>query len=309
MQRTIMRAGLALLTACAAFPQTFEVASIKPAAPMTAGRIMVRMAGGPGTPDPGQITYTNVTLKNVMTTAYNVKGYQISGPAWFESERFDITAKIAPNTSKEQFQVMLQNLLAERFKLTLHHQTKDLPMYALTVAKGGPKMKESEDDPNAAAPGGPNAGGGAGGGAFVRPTIGKDGMPELPKGAAGRGMIMMGMNGRTRMAANGQTTSQLAETLSNQLARPVTDMTGLTKKYDYTLDFAPDEGQISMMKGMAMPPPGEGGGAGPAPSADGNNGPSLFSAVQDQLGLKLEARKGQVDMLIIDTLEKVPTEN
>ena len=164
MRRAMMGGGLAVLTACAAFaqstgnPPSFEVASVKPAAPMTDGRIRVMTRGGPGTPDPGQITYSNVSIKNVMTTAYNVKGYQISGPDWLDSLRFDITAKVPPGTTKEQFQLMLQNLLAERFKLTLHHQSKDLPIYALVVAKGGPKLKESVDDPNAATPGGPNAG-------------------------------------------------------------------------------------------------------------------------------------------------------
>jgi uncharacterized protein (TIGR03435 family) len=323
MRRAMMGAGLVILSCCAAFAQgagtqpSFEVASIKPAAPPTDGRLMVRLRGGPGTPDPGQITYTNVNIKMLMTSAYNVKGYQISGPDWLDSQRFDITAKLPPDTTKEQFQLMLQNLLAERFKLTLHHQTKELPMYALVVAKGGPKMKESVDDPNAATAGGPNAGGPDGrGGAFGgvaggRLPMGKDGFPELPKGAAGRGMIMMGMNGRMRMSANGQTIAQLAETLSNQLSRPVTDMTELTAKYDYTLDFSPDDGQTgAMMKGLPMPMHQGGEGAvGPMATPDGSSGPTIFSAVQEQLGLKLEARKGAVDMLVIDTLEKVPTEN
>jgi len=322
MRRAMMGAGLVVLSCCAAFAQgtgtlpSFEVASVKPAAPMTDGRIRVMSRGGPGTPDPGQITYSNVTIKSVMTTAYNVKGYQISGPDWLDGQRYDITAKLPPGTTKEQFQLMLQNLLAERFKLTLHHQTKELPMYAMVVAKGGPKMKESVDDPNAATAGGPNAGGpdgGRGGLGGGRMTVGKDGFPQLPPGAGRGNMIMMGMNGRMRMASNGQTMAQLAEMLSNQLSRPVTDMTELKGKYDYTLDFAPDDGQMgAMMKGMPMPMPqgGEGGGGGgPAAAPDGSSGPTIFSAVQEQLGLKLEARKGQVDMLVIDTVEKVPTEN
>jgi len=319
----MMGAGLVVLSSCAAFAQStgtlpsFEVASVKPAAPLTDGRIRVMMRGGPGTPDPGQITYTNVTIKSLMTNAYHVKEYQISGPDWLESQRYDITAKVPPGATKEQFQLMLQSLLAERFKLTLHHQSKELPMYALVVAKGGPKLKESVDDPNAPTAGGPNAGGPEGGrgsplaNAAVRATVGKDGFPQLPPG--GRGAIMMmGMGGRMRMAANGQSTGQLAELLSNQLSRPVLDMTGLQAKYDYTLEFAPDEGSMGMMKGMPMPmpPPGEGGGgAGPAATPDGGSGPTIFAALQEQLGLKLEARKGPVDMLVIDTLEKVPTEN
>ena len=327
MRKAIMGAGLAILSSCAAFAQTggtlpsFEVASVKPAAPITDGRIMVRMSGGPGSQDPGQITYNNVTIKNLMMNAYNVKGYQLSGPDWFESERYDITAKLPPDTTKEQFQLMLQSLLAERFKLTLHHQTKELPMYALVVAKGGPKMKESVDDPNAASASGPNAGGpsasasgggsgGALGGALGggRITMGKDGFPQLPAGVGRGGLMMMGMNGRMRMSGSRQTMGQLAEMLSNRLSRPVTDMTELKANYDFTLDFAPEDGQ-AMMKGVPMPMQHPDGGTGPAAMPDGGSGPTIFSAVQEQLGLKLEARKGPVDMLIVDTLEKVPTEN
>src|SRR5437868_2950308 len=137
MSRVTIVAGLAIWSGCAAWAQvtgpTFEVASIKPSAPITDGRIMTRIRGGPGTPDPGQFTCTNVTIKLLMINAYNVKGYQIAGPDWMDSERFDITAKISPDTTKEQFQQMLQNLLKERFHLTLHHQNKEMPMYALVV--------------------------------------------------------------------------------------------------------------------------------------------------------------------------------
>src|ERR1017187_1636471 len=127
MRPAILSAGLIVLTACAAFGQaaaespTFEVASVKPAEPQAMGMMRVRMSGGPGTPDPGQLTYSNVSLKDILINAYAVKGYQINGPKWLDSERFDIVAKIPKGATKEQFQLMLQNLLAERFKLTLHH--------------------------------------------------------------------------------------------------------------------------------------------------------------------------------------------
>src|SRR5271157_3691397 len=165
MLHAIMRAGLAVFTSCAAFAQTaensptFEVASVKPAAPIVGNRIMVGMRGGPGTPDPGQITYNNVTLKNVLTNAYGVKSFQISGPSWLDSERYDIVAKLPRGATKEQFMVMLQNLLAERFKLTLHREKRDLPMYALVVGKNGPKMKESVEEPAPKEGEAPKAGG------------------------------------------------------------------------------------------------------------------------------------------------------
>ena len=195
MLRVIMGAGLVVFTSCAALaqstegPAAFEVASIKTAAPTaSAGMFRVMMRGGPGSADPGQLTYSNVTLKNVLMNAYGVKGYQISGPSWLDSERYDIAAKIPKGATKEQFMLMLQNLLAERFKLTLHREKKDLPMYALVVGKSGPKMKESVDGavpadgagppPPPPPPGGPL--GIAGGG---RIAMGSDGFPKLPPGA------------------------------------------------------------------------------------------------------------------------------
>src|ERR1700683_2249792 len=170
MRRVNIRAALILFTSCAAFGQTtgatpsFEVATIKPAAPpaasMGAGgmKIAIRMGaqGGPGTSDPGQITYSNLPLKSLLVNAYGVKGYQISGQAWIDPERFDIVAKVPKGASKDDVKLMLQNLLAERFKLTLHREKKDLPMYALVVGKNGPKMKESPpDDPDAKDAAGP----------------------------------------------------------------------------------------------------------------------------------------------------------
>src|SRR4029077_8161217 len=109
MRSGIHWAGLLALATFTAHAQTpeaspaFDVASVKPAAPMSGGRIMVRMSGGPGTPDPGQMTYTNVSLKQLIQSAYDVKGYQVSGPDWLDSERFDITAKVPKDTTKEQF--------------------------------------------------------------------------------------------------------------------------------------------------------------------------------------------------------------
>jgi uncharacterized protein (TIGR03435 family) len=337
MLRAIVGAGLVAFSWGAAFGQSsetlpsFEVASIKPAAPMQAGRIMVRMSGGPGTPDPGQMTYTNVSLKNVLTNAYNVKGYQIQGPDWLDSARFDITAKVPLGTTKEQFRLMLQSLLAERFKLTLHHATKDMPMYALVVAKGGSKLKESPDDPPSTDAGGPNAGGpvasgsavggpAAGGGPsanFNKGDIkmGKDGFPQLPPGAGRGATMMMNMNGKMKMQSSKQTMSSFVDMLANQLDRPVVDQTDLKGKYDYTLEFAPGDNRGGMMRGamagmpMPMPPPGADGGGAGGTAPDAEAGPTIFSALQEQLGLRLEAKKGPVDLLVIDSIEKTPTEN
>ena len=321
MLRRIPARGLAVLAVCAAARAqgpTFEVASIKPAAPMTAGRIMVGMGGGPGTRDPGQVTINNMSVRDLMTSAYNVKGFQITGPDWLDSQRFDITAKVPSGATKDDLNVMMQNLLKERFGLQLHHETKEMSMYALVIAKGGPKLKESEETPAPAdgAASGPGNPDGPPPGAPPLPKIGKDGMPELPAGMRGRGLMMMMMNGKMRMVGNKTPMSRLVDILARQYDRPVTDQTGLTKNYDFTLDFAPEQ---NMMKGMPMPPPG-GGMGGPPPGAGGEgmhgaDAPAggevatLAVALQEQLGLKLESKKGPVDLLVIDHIEKTPTEN
>ena len=323
MLRAIMGAGLVVFASCAALAQTaensptFEVASVKPAAPITGNRIMVGMRGGPGSNDPGQITYNNVTLKDVLTNAYGVKRFQISGPGWLDSERYDIVAKVPRGATKAEFMMMLQNLLAERFKLTLHKEKKDLPMYALVVAKNGPKLKESVEDAAPKEGEAPKAGGPAADGPappIGKLPMGKDGFPALPPAMGGRGgTSMIFMNGNVRLTANKQTMSGLSDMLSVQFDLPVVDMTGLTGKYDFTLYFAPEG-----LAGMRLPggpppdasPPGEAGPGMPMASApDGQSSPNLFTALQEQLGLKLEQKKGPVDLLVIDHMEKTPIEN
>ena len=324
MRTAILCAGLIVSASCAAFGQgaaespTFEVASVKPAEPQPEGMMRVRMSGGPGTPDPGQLTYTNVSLKNVMINAYDVNDYQINGPNWLDRERFDIVAKIPQGTTKEQFRLMLQSLLAERFKLALHHETKELPMYALVLGKGGSKLKEAvEEDattPQTAVPPPPPPPG-RDEAAPVRLKMDADGMPQLPSGMGRNGVIMMTIYGsgglRTRMVCKGQPVSALLATLSNLLGHPVVDATGLKGKYDITLDYAPDglHGPTTMMPPPPPPHDGGDGGGPPMASAPDLGGPSIFTALQEQLGLKLEQRKGPVDLLVIDRLEKVPTEN
>jgi uncharacterized protein (TIGR03435 family) len=315
----LLRAALLILAACLIYGQdkslTFEVASVKPAAPPVPngrGMIMFRgPSGGPGTKDPGRINYPYMSLKNLLMTAYDVKNYQIDGPAWLDTERFDVNATMPPDTTKEQFKIMLQNLLAERFNLKIHHDTKELPMYALLVGKNGPKMKESAETPrsaegDAASPPLPPP---------SQPKIGPDGFPILPIPAGGRGgLYQIMMPGRARMIAVKQTMQDFAQRLSQQLNRPVTDATGLTAKYDFTLTYAP-EGMSSiapvMIGGPPAPPPPGGGASGPGPALPEGDAPppNLFSAVQSDLGLKLEAKKGPVDIIVVDHVEKTPIEN
>ena len=336
MIRRLTIGAASAIVACAAYgqtpgrPTTFEVASIKPPAPPSKGDVngVIRMGaqGGPGTSDPGRISYSLVSLRALLAQAFGMKNHQVSGPDWLDSVRFNIVAKVPAGATKDDVPVMLQNLLKERFQLAFHLEKKELPGYALVV-KGQPKMTESADqsDPDAAPPAAQNGGGQtaapAGPPELPRMKIGKDGIPELPPGAQRQGIRMMAMmspNG-ARMILRGkqQTMAQLADTLSNLLDRPVVDMTGLTPRYDFGLAFVPDP-SLMMTKmgpiGKGPPPgaaePGGPGGDGGSRIAEIEIGDvPIFVAIQQQLGLKLDAKKLPVDLLVVDHLEKTPSEN
>jgi uncharacterized protein (TIGR03435 family) len=250
----------------------------------------------------------------LIARAYDVKDYQIQGPGWLDGERFDIVAKVPPGATKEQFNVMFQNLLIERFKMEVHKDKKDLPIFTLSVGKNGPKLKATELDASAFAPptpGGPGGLGGPGLAPLPPPGAGRGGFPMIPEGRPG--MMIMFQEGHMRMTAVGQPVSGIVNFLSMQFGRPVVDSTGLTGRYDFQMDFAPEQG-MGPGRGMMMapPPPGGGGvgggeGGGPA-SAASDPAPNLITAVQ-QLGLKLDSGKGPVDLIVVDKAEKVPVEN
>jgi uncharacterized protein (TIGR03435 family) len=253
----------------------FEVASVKPAQSVS-GRFT--MNGGPGTSDPGRISYTNIVLRRVLLSAYEVKNYQISGPNWLDTLRFDITAKVPDGTTKDQLQSMLRNLLNTRFKMQVHRESKEVPIYALLGAKGGLKIRAAVED--AALAGKPSEDQLA----QIQSAEGKDGFPTLSLRAPG--LVIETKGGRGRVTAKEAPMTKLADLLSGQVGRPVVDMTGLAGNYSFVVYFTPE---------------------GPS-SADGSE-PSIFGALQEQLGLRLEARKGPVELLVIDHAEKVPTEN
>lgn len=354
MNRTLIVAamltfGTAVFGMAAEAP-SFEVATVKkaelpePGKPMFFGR-----RGGPGTDDPGRITWSGEDLRSLLMTAYDVKRYQISGPDWMDSERYDIVAKVPAGSTKEQVNLMLQNLLADRFGVVLHHTSKVMAMYEMQQAKGGAKLKETTLDAKAIESAGPGELEGIpfgppplpppGAGVPVKipdgrgpapggrapfpgaPELDKNGIPQLK--APGIIMMMtMGPNGPSaRMVGKAQTTAQLASNLSNQLNRPVVDKTGLSGKYDFVVEFAPDFGGG---RGPGAGGPGAGvvigggpgGGAGPGGgdgaqpgNASEPSGMTLAGAVQQQLGLRLVANKQPVDFLVIDKAEKTPTEN
>lgn len=287
---------------------SFEVASIKPAAPQQTGIMRVMMNA-----DAGMIRYINVSLKDVIRTAYRVKDFQIDGPDWLSSTRFDIVAKFPAGATRDQVPEMLQSLLTERFKLTFHRDTKEHGIYALVVGKNGAKLKPADvqkpgDPPPPASPG-PNAGSalgaGSGPGGDGARSVGAGGAMG-PGGSPPRGgaMMMMDPSGM-HLKMNAATLASLSDALSRFTERPVVDMTDIKGQYDFDLVFAP-ESMRDMPRGGPMPPPGAERPAGA--EAPQEQGASIFEAIQ-RYGLKLEPRKAPLETLTIDHIEKTPTEN
>lgn len=285
MTRTIMFGALCVLESISSWahaaddPPTFEVASVKPSVRPegTKGFFRVKMDGGPGTPDPTRIDYENVSMINLITRAYDLNHWQVSGPDWMGLAMYDITARVPAGATEEQFRLMLRNLLAERFNLQVHRDTKELPIYTLTVGKSGSKLKPHVPTPppdydDKAAADGPG-----------RIKTDADGYPILS-----RGMSMASTNDRARMQMFDKNVAWLVDQLSGQLGGPVTDETGLTGKYDIALYWSSRR---------------------PNAQTDADNEPDLIAAVQQQLGLKLEKKRGPSEMLVIDHVEKKPTGN
>jgi uncharacterized protein (TIGR03435 family) len=265
---------------------TFEAASIKTATPLGPLGMRSDWHGGPGTSDPGTFRCLNCTLYSLVKTAYGIRfTFGFSGPDWLQSLRFDVSAKVAAGATKEAFQGMMQVLLSERFKLVVHREMKQMQVYELTVGKNGPKFKEAvpkdaphDDDPPPA-----------------KLKRDSDGFPILTPG-----MSMAMIPGRARVRSENQPIEWFTEMLSVQLQCPVLDATGLKANYDFTLSWAFED------RSSASPP--DIGGAPPAAELESYI-PSLITAVESQLGLKLQQRKGQAEVLVVDHMEKVPTEN
>lgn len=287
--------------ACAQAPPRieFEVASIKPMVRNANGSSpRPQIVGGPGSSNPSRITYLNYPLKWLLQTAYDLKAYQLSGPDWLDSEQFVIEATLRPGTTKERVNEMLRNLLADRFKMTVHRERKDVPLYELVLVKRGPKLKESLKE------GVKNGEPLPAGRGFGAPMFGlleeKDGFLRLPPGmpipALGGPSATWGTQSGILYAVGGnQPIAGLVSFLSQRSGRPVVDKTGLTGNWDYNLEYA-------MGAGAANSPDA-------TPGSASDPAPDLTTAVRDQLGLKLEPKKGPIEILVIDHVEKTPTEN
>jgi uncharacterized protein (TIGR03435 family) len=252
--------------------QSFDVASIKPTgqdspamrmalqpggrfvANNVSTKVLIKMAYGLFPPWPGPNTPVARQIGMGLPTTYMVDENEISGGLkWMDTDRFDISAKAEDEASPEQILLMLRSLLSERFQLKIHHETRDVPVYVLTVVKNGSKLRSIPDD-------------GTGEGGI---NIGRG-----PEGATIR-------TKKTHLAT-------LNKALYDALGRPVLDKTGITGFFDITLTWTPEAGERFFTG---------------APTSD-NPAPSIFTAIQEQLGLRLEAQKGPGDVIVIDSAEK-----
>jgi uncharacterized protein (TIGR03435 family) len=287
--KIVLCASLLLAVAAHAQPTTFEVASIRPGTAPTNRNDPTRLigcTGGPGTADPGRLR-CDESLSDLIATAYQLKPYQFTAPDWMQSSRFEITANIPAGATQQQLRLMEQNLLAERFKLAVHFVKKEMQTYEMTVGKDGPKFKEWDDVLARTEGDGPRAG--------------------PPKRAAdlrlrpnSDSVEYQDLNGLRHLRGK-KSMEALAGNLSARLGRPVIDATGLTGEYDIMLDFVQEPApRPAFLRPDDAPAPDP-----PVLAA----GPTLISAVQSQLGLKLEPKKGMIDVLIVDRVEKAPTGN
>lgn len=319
MARLLVIAAVLIMVALFEIPPTlaqsaakrpeFEVASVKVADNAIIPGVSFHMTGGPGTSDPGRITYTQIGLIQLLMKAWGVEDYRIDGPAWLkatarERDWYNITATMSPGTTKQQFQLMLQNLLVERFQIQLHHETRSFPGYELVVAPGGPKLREPAN-PDAPDPDrGPTG------------KLGDDGFLVLPKGH-GKG-VQMSSNSVYAKFQN----CTIAELIDPYLrsfiqlstgaeTNHIVDRTGLTGKYDYSLKFDNHGLDSAAVVAPGMRAASSGSSASELSSASEPSGlPNLFNAMEKQLGLKLVKSKGiPLDTVVIDHIEKTPTEN
>jgi uncharacterized protein (TIGR03435 family) len=255
---------------------SFEVASVKPNKSADA-RVMVGMQPG------GRYTATNVPLRMLIRQAYDVQDSQVvGGPDWIGSDRFDVTAKAPDGESGqspgELMRLMVQSLLADRFSLVLHTETREMPVYSLVVARSDGRLGKSLT---------PSV-------ADCTAARGRRGGPPAAPPQPGRRPQCGLMIGIGRMAAGGMRLSELARSLSSQVGRIVLDRTGLDGAYDFELTYAPEQRLPAgaLFNGGTEPPPVD------------PNAPSLFTALQEQLGLKLDSDRGPVEVLVIDRVEQ-----
>ena len=266
----------------------FEVASIKPTAVTPLGaqvHVGIQIDGA-------QAHCSYLSLKDYIRIAYDVKDYQITGPDWMASERFDIHAKL-PENGHGKFREMLQNLLTDRFQIKMHRDSKEFSVYGIVVGKGGLKLKESPLDPATEGDGG------------------KDGVNVSAEGGRGGTTVKFGRGAYFSLADNKfearkLTIALLADSIGRFVERPVVDMTDLKGTYDLTLDFTPEEYRtllirMAMSAGVNLPPE-------VIKLLEGGSDEALFKGLQAS-GLKMESRRAPLEVLVIDSVSKTPIAN
>jgi uncharacterized protein (TIGR03435 family) len=329
---------------------TFDVAAIRSASPPTPQTVQSGQFRTGSKISGSNVDFEFVTLADLIPYAYRVKSFQAAGPDWMRQLRWNILAKLPDGASRDQAPEMMQALLEDRFKLTLHHEKRQQPVYELVALKGGPKLTPAE---NTAEDDSGNVDIGLGAGGFFPPGPGPGGAPPPDGGGrgGGRGAIIAGGGARISQGENcgiriefdKMTMQGLADTLTPFLDRPVIDSTATKGAFKIAMDL-PMDAMFAMMqntmRNSGFAPPGQGfGGGGPggrgggppgggAPGGGGRGGPqagcfdpsalaaggtdssntAIFQAVQ-KLGLRLQPVKAPFDTIVVDKLEKAPTEN
>jgi len=306
--------GPAVIEPAAATPApqavAFEVASVKPAVePEAVGMfcIIPCTRGERLTVEGNRVDIRFMSLHQLIVTAYGLKPYQLNGPEWMRSQRFDILATIPEGLSTDRVPEMLRTLLAERFKLSLHHDNREQPVYALVVGRNGSKLRESAADADAPVPEKPGDTALYSGQGDARLLEG--GGLVVTHGPLGPIRGGRGSDGGMRFEFLKLTMPGLADLVAPHEDHPVVDMTGLPGAYYLVVEVVPPsaEGGVGARGGKNGGPPEGGVAADPGPRRD-PLGDALFAAI-DRAGLKLESRKAPVETVVIDHLEKTPTEN
>jgi len=286
--KVVRPAAVFFLPAVLICGQEFEVATIKPSAQSAQGQT------GAGLHIDGSIArYSALSLKLYLGIAFGLKNYQISAPDWMASDRWDITAKLADGSDPKQIPEMLQRLLLDRFQMKMHRETKELPVYGLILGKGELKLRESPADPV---------------------VDGKPSARSVNVAASGNGTgttVTYGNGsyftlGDNKFEGKKLPMSIMADALARFADRPVVDMTDLKGRYDFTMEFSPDDFRAMMVRaaiaqGTVLPPD-------VLKLVDASSGDTLLNAV-GKLGLKLELRKAPIELLVIDQALRTPTEN
>jgi len=276
-----------LLIAVNTFAQTrreFEVASVRPAAEQAQAQVAAGLHI-----DGSQVRITYLSLKDYIVMAYQTRLNQIVGPDWLGTTRFDIAAKLPEGASQSDVSAMLQSLLTDRFQMKMHREMKEFPVYVLDVAKTGPKLTPTGDaEPSAGTPLNIAAGGNAAG---VAINFGNGANLTL---------------GEKSLESKKLPMDVFADMLSRFLDRPVLNRTNLAGTYDFTLDLTPEDRLVMLIRsavaaGVVLPPQA-------LALLDAGSSDSLSTSLR-KAGLSLEARREQLEVLVIDQIQKTPTEN